>query len=157
MAAYVTFAQVAAKFTPRQVREAFTDDGSAAMNQTAFDDAVAEASGIADAILAKAWPDPVARAAMAADPAVNGAIRSIVMALGAQRKPEWRGADGRGIYDGLKEKAEKQLERIAAAGLRPAAEAIAGANPNVGGSVSTPESPQFVFAPSASRPKPGGY
>jgi hypothetical protein len=156
VADYVTFAQMTASFTARQVRETFTDDGAATMNETAFNEAVEAASGIADAILGKAWPDATSRAEIAADPAVNYQIRIIVMHLGAGRKPEWRGPGGN-PYESDRKLAEKTLERIAVAGLRPAAESTAGANPNVGGATNVPESPQFVFAPSVGRPNTGGY
>lgn len=156
MPAYVTQADCEARFTPRQVRRLFTDDGSSVFNQTAFDAAVLEASDAADQILSKAWKDPTARAAIAGGPASKGAICRMVLAIGAERKPEWQGQPGQGQpYSGWRSASEKMLERIASAELRPPAESTAGANPMVQGSVTTPE-PQFQFAPNDGE-EPGGY
>lgn len=155
MAAYVTQTDVENRFTPRQVRRLFTDDGSATMNTAAFNEAVEEASDIADQILAKAWKDPTARAEIAAGKAAKGAICRLVIAIGAERKPEWQRQDGKSPYDGFRSSAEKMLERIAGGELRPAAESTAGANPTLAGDATVAD-PQFIFAPTDGE-DPGGY
>lgn len=156
MPAYVTQSDLEDFHKPSEVVRVFTDDGGATINTARLDAAIARGSGIADAILARAWKDAASRAKMAEDPAVKGAIADLVMGYGMNRKPEWR-REGKGAGDGLIRDAKDTLTKVAAAKLRPAKESEAGANPTVKSRTNLPQEPQFIFAPTSSNPRPGGY
>lgn len=157
---YITQADLEERYGPTHVRQIWSPKGSNVPDTARLGKSCAVASRQADAILAKAWPagtvspDAIEKL-VANDDAVKDAICDLAMAHGVKGKPEWSGEGA--PYAGIQAAARKMLEDIARGQLRPRGELEAGSNPNVRGHVRSPDNPQFMFAPSRARPRPGGY
>jgi hypothetical protein len=151
---YIVQADLEQRFRPDVVKRVFSDDGGGVAGPR-LDQSARAASRQADAVLLKAWTVDQVPLLVAEDEAVWSAVCELAMAHGTEGKPEWSG-DGAPFED-LRRRALEMLEMLAKAQLRSRGEAVAGANPNVKGSVSSVESPAFMFAPSRGRPKPGGF
>lgn len=149
----VTQADLEARFPANVVRKLFCDDGSSSPGPrltTALD----EGSRQAEAILMKAWGIDSIALLVANDTAVKGAVCRLVMALGADARPEW---SGEGMpYSTLRRDARQVLEDLVKAQLRSPGEAAAGANQNHLPRVSNARSPNFMFAATKGNPKAGG-
>jgi len=160
--AYVTRADLQAQFTPDQVARAFSDDGGATFNQSAFDSAVARASRVADSILAKAWTDPAQRALIAADDGVKGMIAVLAMHFGTSRRPEYISQEmPNGPMAAAAKEARQDLEAIAAGEMEPSYAAGAATNTVAVGSLHNPSAvrggPDRFFSPTRAKPNPGGF
>lgn len=154
MADLVTQADLDARFPPRHVAALFCDDGSGVAGPR-LAMALDEASRQAEAILRKGWPSVEAiQKLVAADSAVKGAVCRLVMAIGAEGKPEWSGENA--PYATFRKDARQTLEDLARAALRSPGEAQAGANANMRARVSNATCPPFVFAPTPGKPNTGG-
>lgn len=151
---YIGQPELEAQYTARVVRGMFCDDGSTTPGPR-LARCCAAASRQADAILLKAWTSDQIPTLVADDEAVQTAVCRLAMAIGGDGRPEWTG-DG-APFNGAAKDARAELELLAKAQLRSRAEATAGSNPNVRGTVASPETPAFMFSPSRNRPKPGGF
>lgn len=153
---YTSQADLEAQFGPEQVRRVFSDDGLT-VSSAALAAAIARASRVVDSVLARAWPDAVTRATVAGDEGVKAIASTLAMHYGYQRRPEMRSdASPEGPLAKDADRALADLDRIAKGELRPEV-ADGGTNQNVVGRLTTPQTPQFMFAPSRGRPRPGGY
>lgn len=152
--ALITREDLEERYPPQHVRGVFADDGSREPGPR-LPVACAVATRLGEAVLLKAWTAEQIRGLVAEDEAIKSAFCKLAMYEGADGKPEWMG-EGR-PYASLRKNALETLELLVKAELRSRAEATVGANPNRKGSVSSPDSPQFMFAPSKGRPRPGGY
>lgn len=157
MPEYVTQSDLEAQYGAHQVRAAFTDNGAASVNTANLQAAIVRASAVADAILGRAYPSADQRAALAEDAAIKACIATLVMAYGTERRAEFRTPAGETLYAVAARHARKDLELIASAGLRPATEATAGANPVVRGASVPSGARQRFFSPSRHNPKPRGF
>jgi hypothetical protein len=149
----VTQADLEARFPAQVVRRVFSDDGSQNPGPR-LAVALDEGSRQAEAILLKAWGLAQIPTLVADDTAVKGAVCRLVMALGAEARPEWSG-EGQ-PYATLRKNARQTLDDLVKAELRSRAEATAGANTNHLPRVSNARSPSFVFAATRGNPKAGG-
>jgi hypothetical protein len=149
----VTQADLEARYTPRVVRQIFSDDGTQnAGPRLAI--ACETASAQAVALLLKAWSEEQIVTLAFEDPAVKHAICGLAMAIGAAAKPEWSG-EGR-PYAGLEKQSISWLKELAAAHIRSRGEAQgAGTNPTIAGRTNKP-TPQYIFAETKGK-RPGGY
>lgn len=156
MATPVTQTDLEKRYPPSTVRRTFSDDGSGAPGdrlQIALD----EAYDMVSMRVRKIWPTADSVEDLVTNsPALVGVVCRIALALGASGRPEYR-ADQKGPLDSDIQAALKTVDRVVSADLRPASEEDAGANPTYDERISSPESPQFMFAASNGRPKPGGY
>ncbi len=150
----VTQADVEARFPPSVVRRLFSDDGSSVAGPR-LAAALDEASRQAEAILLGAWGLDAIALLVQNDSAVRGAICRLVIAIGADGKPEWSGAGA--PYETLEKKARTWLQDLAKAALGSRGEAQAGANTvQLARLQSANSPPSFMFAPTRGNPKAGG-
>lgn len=141
-------------YKPDEVRRASCDDGSGVAGP-ALSDAMESASKQARMILGRAWPDPAAQTKLIEnDECIKGDICDLAMHELTKRSSAWW-IDGKPPYQAIKKEAEQHLTDIVNAALRPNSEAQAGANPRYQSRVNAPVN--FVFAPTSTRPNPGGY
>jgi hypothetical protein len=153
--ALITQLDLEERYPPQFVSQVFADDGGLEPGAR-LAVACVVATRQADAVLMKAWPDRAARQQLVAeDDAVKSAICDLAMYEGMKGKPQWSGQGA--PYATLRKDALSMLELLAQGKLRSDAEPKAGGNPNVRGRVSSADCPQFMFAPSNRRPRPGGY
>ena len=156
MDAYVDCAELELRFTPLQVRLAFTDNGTNSLSEPALDLAIDTACREADAILGTAWPSAEARTElMAQDAALRGAVCVLVMHGGTFRRPEFRGGNGQWPYEEQAKAARALLNQYAKAHLKSPGEATAGANPMRTLRVSG--GPPFEFGSTPDHKPRGGY
>ncbi len=156
MAARITLEDLEKRFTPRRVRELFTDDGSNTPNADRLAEALEEASRQGDAILRRVWKDEASLAALVTDDAaVRGAYCALAMAIGSEARPEWI-RQGEGPYTKIADRARRVLKDITDAELRPKGEETAGENPMHRARIVAPD-PQFEFAPVKGKPQTGGF
>lgn len=153
--AYIDQAVLEAEFGQEQVRALFCDDGSGTPNATRLERCCRIASREADTELLKGWGLEAIATLVFEDDAAKTAVCKLAMAAGALGKPEWMGPNS--PYAGFRDEAFKTLNAIAKANKRSAGESKAGANPHLRGATAAPQSPQFMFAPTRGRPRPGGY
>jgi hypothetical protein len=154
--ALITQEDLEERFPPQFVAQVFSDDGSLEPGDR-LAVACAVATRIGQAVLLKGWPDASHHEALVADDeAVKSALCEIAMFEGMKGKPQWSGQGS--PYFTLRKDALAVLELLVQGQLRSVAEkGTAGANPNRRGNITSPDCPQFVFAPSNRRPRPGGY
>ena len=148
----ITQAQLEERFSAKQVRRASNDDGSNSPNVTVINSALTEGSKQAIAILRSNLSDAEIEN-LATDEVVQGAVARLAMAILAERKPEWS-REGQGPYANLAKRAKDALNEVAQARQKPLAQAQP--NPLTQGHL-RPTAPDFVFAPTPTRPKRGGY
>lgn len=151
---YIFQADLEQRFKASVVKGVFSDDGGGVAGPR-LDQSARVASRQADGVLLKAWTGDQIATLVAEDEAVWSAVCELAMAHGAEGKPEWSGEGA--PFNGLRRRALEMLELLAKAHLRSRGESVAGSNPNVKGSIASPSSPQFMFAPSKGRPFPGGF
>lgn len=155
MAARITQADLEKRYTPRQVKRVFSDDGSNAPGDR-LAEALEEASRQGDAILRRFWTtDEQLDALVQDDAAVRGAYCTFAMAIGAEAHPEWW-QNGQGPYTAAVDRARKLLRDMTDAELRPKGEETAGRNTMHDVRANVPE-PHFVFAPSGGQTPGGGF
>jgi hypothetical protein len=143
------------RYTPRQVKQLFIDDGSNTPGDR-LAEALEEASRQGDAILRRVWTsDEQLDALVETDAAVRGAYCALAMAIGAEAHPEWW-ANGEGPYAASARRARQTLKDMTDAVTRPRGEIEAGANTLNDVRTVTPD-PQFVFAPSGGKNPSGGF
>lgn len=154
--AAITQEDIEERYPPQFVWQVFSDDGAAEPGPR-LAVACAVATRQAESVLLKAWPAEQIPLLIAEDEAVKSSVCDLAMFEGIKGKPQWSGQGS--PYAGLRVDAMKMLEALAQAQLRTIAEGKGGVatNPNRKGNVASPDSPQFMFAPSRSRPRPGGY
>lgn len=152
---YITQADIEARFPTSHVGAVWSNDGSGTPDATRLAKSCSVASRQGDSELMKAWTPDQIPTLVAEDDAVKDALCDLAMAHGVKGKPEWSGEGA--PYAGLRKAALEMLAKLASAQLRSRAEPLAGANPNRRGRITSADSPQFVFAPNAARPRPGGY
>lgn len=151
---YISQADLEDHYTPTVVTNLFDDSGAGTPGPR-LNRACAIASRQGDAILLKGWSPEQIATLVHEDEAVLAALCKLAMAVGGEGKPEWTG-EGAPFQTAAKD-ARAELELLAKAHLRSRAESAgAGENPNRRGSVSH-GTPQFLFAPSRSKPNPGGF
>lgn len=149
----VTQQDLEASYTPRVVRQVFSDDAQQAAGPR-LSVACSVASSQATAILLKAWTEEQIVTLVSQDAAVKHAICGLAMAIGAEAKPEWSG-EGR-PFAGVEERSVKWLKELAGAHIRSRGEANgAGTNPTIAGRTNKP-TPQYMFAETKGK-RPGGY
>lgn len=157
MADLITQAILELHYKPRQVRDAACDDGSGTPG-VSLATAISTASKRAKMILAKGgWGDAQIDTLVAGDEALQAAVSDIAMYELTKRNVAWIDQNGRPILRTAKDDAIKLLDDVASAHLRPASEATAGSNTRFNGRMNTPTEPQYMFAGSRSKPRPGGY
>ena len=150
----ITFDDLCGNFDPATVTAVFCDDGTGRPGKR-LDVAISVGRRLGDAILLKGWPTiEQIETLIAEDDAVRALMCRLIIATGMQGKAEWTG-DG-APHKGLEQRTMAQLELLATAQARSVGEAAAGKNPNAGGTIQ-PGTPNFMFAPSRSRPRRGGY
>jgi hypothetical protein len=148
-------ADLEANFPPKHVRAVFSDDGKLQPGPR-LSVACTRASRRAESILLRAWSLAGIDVLYQEDEAVRAETCRLVMAYGVEGKIEWTGQGA--PYAGLEKAALSALKDLADAEVRSRAESLgAGQNPRVTGNISSPETPQYVFAPSKSQPRRGGY
>ena len=153
--ALITQLDLEERYPPQFVSQVFADDGGLEPGAR-LAVACVVATRQADAVLMKAWPDRAARALLVAeDDAIKSALCDLAMFEGMKGKPQWSGQGA--PYAGLRKDALAMLELLVIGQLRSDGEAKAGGNPNRKGNITSPDCPQFMFAPNARRPRPGGY
>jgi hypothetical protein len=153
--ALITQLDLEERYPPQFVSQVFADDGSLEPGPR-LPVACVVATRLGQAVLLKAWKDPAQHAELVAqDDAIKSAFCEIAMFEGMKGKPQWSGQGA--PYATLRKDALATLELLVQAQLRSIAERTAGANPNVRGNIRSPDCPQFMFAPNARRPRPGGY
>lgn len=157
MADLITQAILELHYKPRQVRDAACDDGSGTPG-VSLSTALSTASKRAKMILAKGgWNETAIETLVAGDEALQSAVADIAMYELTKRNVAWIDQSGNTILRTAKNDAVKLLEDVAAAHLRPASEATAGSNSRFAGRMNTLTEPQYMFAGSRSKPRPGGY
>lgn len=150
----VTQADVEARFPPLVVRQLFSDDGSSTPGPR-LAAALDEASRQGEALLLAAWPLESIALLVQNDSAVKGAICRLVIAIGADGKPEWSG-DG-APYQTLEKKARAWLQDLATAAIGSRGEEQAGANTVQLARLQNDRSPpNFMFAATKGNPRAGG-
>lgn len=157
MAALVTQADLEQRYKPRQVRDAACDDGSGTPG-TSLASAISTGSKRAKMILGKGgWSEDAIETLVAGDEALQTAVCDIVMYELTKRNVAWLDQQGRPILRTSKDDAIAMLEAVANASLRPVAEATAGSNSRFKNRMNVRRSPQYMFAGSRDKPRPGGY
>ena len=153
--ALITQEDIEERYPPQFVSQVFADNGALEPGPR-LAVACAVATRLGSAVLMKAWADPVARATLVAeDEAVKSAFCDLAMFEGMKGKPQWSGQGA--PYANLRKDALANLELLVLGQLRSEAEPKEGANPNRRGNITTPDCPARMFAPTAGRPRPGGY
>ncbi len=155
MADLVTQADVEAFYPPVDVRQLFSDNGSATPGPR-LATAITAASARAKSVLLKGWPSEAqVEQLVAADPAAKHAVCRLVMAIGYEGRVAYNGPQGNPAAT-LEKLAITTLEQLVAAQLRSVGEATAGKNPMYADRVTTPD-PNFIFAPSGGTTPRGGF
>lgn len=152
--ALVNQADVEGRYPPQFVRQVFSDNGALVVGPR-FGIAASVGSRQAEAVLNKAWPTAKIPTLVAEDEAIKSLVCALVMYEGMQGKPQWCGPGA--PYERLRTDSLKVLELLAVGQLRTSAEAVAGANPNRRGNITSPDSPTRMFANTRDRPRRGGY
>jgi hypothetical protein len=153
--ALITQLDLEERYPPQFVAQVFSDAGRLEPGPR-LAVACVVATRLGEAVLMKAWPAREQREALVAeDDAVKSQLCAIAMYEGMQGKPQWCGQGA--PYASHRTDALKMLELIVQGQLRSVGEAKAGRNPNVRGRIASADCPQFMFAPNARRPRPGGY
>jgi hypothetical protein len=152
----LTLADLVAKFGSTLVNNVFCDDGSGEPGPRLLP-SLRAGRRIGDAVLLTAWTVEQISELVANDDAVRSAMLSLAMSEGMEGRIEWD-SDG-GPRERMRKAALETLRLLAKAEERSVAERKAGANPHASvGRVNTRTSPNtFVFAPSRSQPRRGGF
>lgn len=152
----LTLADLEAKFGPSIVRQVFCDDGSGEPGPR-LTSALRSGRRIGDAVLLTAWTLDQINELVANDDAVRSAMLSLALSEGMEGRIEWD-SDG-GQRERLRKSALETLKLLAKAEERSVAETTAGRNPHSSiGRVNTRTTPNtFVFAPTRSQPRRGGF
>jgi hypothetical protein len=142
-------------FPPKTVRAVFSDNGSGNPGpRLAL--ACATASRRAEGVLLRAWSLESIDKLFEEDEAVMYATCCLAIAQGVMGRPEWSGQGA--PFAGLEKQCLTALRELADAQTRSRAETNgAGGNPTLKGSIRAPAEPQYVFSPSKSNPRRGGY
>lgn len=157
MADLITQAILELHYKPRQVRDAACDDGSGTPG-TSLATAISTASKRAKMTLVKGgWSETAIEALVDGDEALQAAVCDIAMYELTKRNVAWIDQNGRPILRTAKDDAIQLLEDTASAKLRPASESTAGSNSRFKDRMNVRSEPQYMFAGSRSKPRPGGY
>lgn len=149
----VTQADVEARFPPSVVRALFCDDGSGTAGPRLVI-ALDEASRQAEAILLGSWGLDQIALLVQNDAAVKGAICKLVIAIGADGRPEWSGPVA--PYATFRKDARQMLTDLQSTALGSRGEEQAGANTVGHAQVNNSRSPNFLFAATKNNPRAGG-
>lgn len=153
--ALITQIDLEERYPPQFVSQVFADNGGLEPGAR-LAVACVVATRQAQAVLIKGWPDSSQHADLVAeDDAIKSALCDLAMFEGMKGKAAWSGEGA--PYSTLRKDALAMLELLVQGQLRSVAEAKAGKNPNVAGRITSPDCPEFMFAPSQRRPRPGGY
>jgi len=157
MADLITQAILEAHYKPRQVRDAACDDGSGEPG-ISLSTAIATASKRAKMILVKGgWSHEAIETLVGDDETLQAAVADIAMYELTKRNLAWLDQQGRPILRTALTDAIQLLEDVASAKARPESEATAGANTRFNNRMNVRREPQYMFAGSRSKPRPGGY
>jgi hypothetical protein len=149
----ITLDDLCGVFDPATVRAVFCDDGTGRPGRR-LDTAISAGRRMGDAILMTGWGADAIESLVAEDEGIRTLMCRLIVACGMIGKAEWSGAGA--PYENLEKQTLDRLKMIALGQARSSGESVAGANPNIAG-VTIPAEPNFLFAPSASRPRRGGY
>jgi hypothetical protein len=153
-AIYVDQTSLETFFPSMHVRDVFCDDGSGSPGPR-LAVACSVASRMADAELLPAWGGETLEALVTTDDSILYCIAALAMAVGVQGRAAWSGPGS--PYADLGSSSRKLLKDLAAGQRRSRSEETAGVNPNLARGVRSVVTPNFIFTPSAQRPKPGGF
>ena len=148
-------AELERHFKPLTVRQLFSDAGTKDPGPRLAASCM-RASRLAEGALLGAWTLEQIDVLFAEDEGIVALTCSLAMACGAEGITAWSGPGA--PFEGLYKRTMSELKEIAAGQLRSRGESKgAGTNPTITGRIRTVGEPAFVFAPTRSNPRRGGY
>ena len=156
MAAFVARSDLDNRVTAATVDRIFDHNGDGVADNGPMNDAIAQASNMAQSILLNAFTEAQITQ-LATEDLFKFHVSWLALELGGETRAEWLNEEGKGRYYVQFQRAEQYFKDLVAAHRRSTKEATAGKNPHAGGKLVTSE-PVYVFTPTPTdRKGPGGF